>query len=60
MYRWTIQAFGLPFAVAYICDRISSRDKGDSWKLELPKIESDLLVNPLTIKTQVWGEIRAV
>lgn len=59
LYRWTAQAFGLPFLVAYICDKIANRsDGGDSsWKLDLPKIEAGLLTEPLKIKTQVWGQM---
>lgn len=59
MYRWTIQAFGLPFAVAYLCDQVSNRDKGNRWKLELPEIESSLLIDPSKMKTQIWGMSRA-
>ncbi len=59
LYRWTAQAFGLPFLVAYICDKIANRDDGgdSSWKLDLPKIEAEVLTEPLKIKTQVWGQM---
>lgn len=58
LYRWTLQAIGTPFLVAYLCDKVSERsDGGPSWKLELPKIEAALLTEPLKIKTQVWGQM---
>lgn len=59
LYRWTLQAIGTPFLVAYLCDKVSERNDGGgpSWKLELPKIEAALLTEPLKIKTQVWGQV---
>lgn len=60
LYRWTLQAIGTPFLVAYLCDKVTERsDGGDSsWKLDLPKIEAGLLTEPLKIRTQVWGQMR--
>lgn len=60
LYRWTAQAFGLPFLVAYLCDKVSERSSGEgsSWKLDLPKIEQGLLTEPIKINTQIWGQIR--
>lgn len=59
LYRWTLQAIGTPLLVAYLCDKVSERsDGGDSsWKLDLPKIETGLLTEPLKIRTQVWGQM---
>lgn len=59
LYRWTLQAIGTPFLVAYLCEKVSERNDGgdSSWKLELPKIEAALLTEPLKIRTQVWGQI---
>lgn len=59
LYRWVFQAIGTPFIVAYLCEKVSERsDGGDSsWKLDLPRIETALLTEPLKIKTQVWGQI---
>lgn len=59
LYRWTLQAIGTPFLVAYLCDEVSERSDGGgpSWKLELPKIEAALLTEPLKIKNQVWGQM---
>ena len=59
LYRWTAQAFGLPFLVAYVCDKIASSSDGgeSSWKLDIPHIEAGLLVEPLKMKTQAWGHM---
>lgn len=59
-YRWTVQAFGLPFAVAYLCELIGnvSEGEGPSWKLEIPQIEAGLLTDPRKMKAQVWGQMR--
>lgn len=59
MYRWTLQAIGTPFLVAYLCDKVSERSSGgdSSWKLDLSKIEAGLLTEPLKIRTQVWGQV---
>lgn len=59
LYRWTLQAIGTPFLVAYLCEKVSERSDGggSSWKLDLPKIEAALLTEPLKIKTQIWGQM---
>lgn len=60
IYRWTIQAILTPFAVAYVCESIANRSDGDgsSWKLDLPDIDTGLLVDPMKMKGQVWGTMR--
>ncbi|KAJ9651369.1 hypothetical protein H2198_009343 [Neophaeococcomyces mojaviensis] len=60
LYRWTAQAIGTPFLVAYICEKISERGSSGetSWKLQLPQIEAGLLVDPSKLKGHVWGTIR--
>ncbi|EXJ69435.1 uncharacterized protein A1O5_07471 [Cladophialophora psammophila CBS 110553] len=59
IYRWTIQAVGTPFAIAYLCGKISGRSDGESsFKLELPDIDSALLTEPIRVKSQVWGHMR--
>ncbi|KIW93434.1 uncharacterized protein Z519_06039 [Cladophialophora bantiana CBS 173.52] len=46
IYRWTIQAIGTPFAVAYFCEKISGRSDGESsFKLELSDIGPGLLTS---------------
>lgn len=60
LYRWTAQAFGVPFLVAYLCDKVSEKSSGEgsSWKLDLSQIEANLLTEPIKINTQVWGQMR--
>ncbi|KIW22532.1 uncharacterized protein PV07_12410 [Cladophialophora immunda] len=59
IYRWTIQAIGTPFAVAYLCEKLSERNDGESsFKLSLPEIDTGLLTEPVRMKSQVWGHMR--
>lgn len=61
-YRWTAQAIGTPFLVAYLCEKVASRSEGggSSWKLDLdlPRIEAGLLTEPVKMGGKVWGEMR--
>ena len=60
IYRWVIQAIGTPFAVAYICDKVSGGDGGidTSFKLDLPAVDTGLLTEPIRMKGTVWGQMR--
>ncbi|KIW59192.1 hypothetical protein PV05_03659 [Exophiala xenobiotica] len=58
IYRWTVQAIGTPFAVAYLCEKVADKSEGDgNFKLSLPDIDTGLLTEPIRMKVQVWGQM---
>ncbi len=60
IYRWVVQAVGTPFALAYVCDKVSERSRGgeSNFKLELPEIDTALLTEPMKMKGAIWGQMR--
>jgi len=48
LHRWTAQAIGTPFLVAYVCERVANSDGsgGMSWKLDVDSMGEKLLVEP--------------
>ena len=56
VYRWIIQAIATPFALAYLCEKITERKGGDSgFRMELPDLDMALLTDPIKMKSQPWG-----